>query len=177
MVVDTNREELEAQAPHRAGRSVLQEVVARCLVGSWSGVAEGHVSGADNQKEVRAPKSMANSGEIRRHVSFPLRRNPQSHQFTKVGYRVTEEYWDPKEEGLDTLKAIREVPELFVAISQTQLAEDGHEQKSLREFFEYAEGPKRSGARKTNSNHGRAKNPHSKPRDRHRNGVDSQEAT
>src|SRR6266487_1447821 len=40
------------------------------------------------------------------------------HQITKVGYRKTEEYWEPKSKDLDPLKVVREVPVIHILLNK-----------------------------------------------------------
>ncbi|XP_030845921.1 ribonuclease P protein subunit p25-like protein [Strongylocentrotus purpuratus] len=58
-------------------------------------------------------------------VEIMKREMKNLHQINKAYFRRTEEYWEPKEEGLDRLKVNKDVPALAVLLSKDPM--DGNE--------------------------------------------------
>lgn len=54
-------------------------------------------------------------------VEVVKRRIKTLHQITQLAYKMVEEYWDPKQEGLDRLKVTREVPTVVILLSKQPL--------------------------------------------------------
>ncbi|XP_076053043.1 ribonuclease P protein subunit p25-like protein isoform X2 [Oratosquilla oratoria] len=57
-------------------------------------------------------------------VEIIKRKNRNLHQLNKIGYKIVEEYWDPKLEDLDQLKVVRRIPTLFVLLSKDLVQRD-----------------------------------------------------
>ncbi len=53
-----------------------------------------------------------------------------------MGVTIVEEHWDSKVEELDDLKVVREIPQMFIALSQAIL-DDHTAQTSLADFLGY----------------------------------------
>ncbi len=76
------------------------------------------------------------------YVSLPsmaVRRFPGVHQHNRLCVRTVEEHWDPKEgseEGLDSLKVVREVPQMHIALSRSPCVTSEPAQDSLASFLD-----------------------------------------
>ena len=59
------------------------------------------------------------------------------HQYNRLTTRTVEEHWTPKsDEGdLDPLKVVRDIPQLFVALSVAEIQETNPQPRSLSEFL------------------------------------------
>ena len=50
---------------------------------------------------------------------------PPIYQLTKIYYRTSEEYWDPKTEDLEPLKVTREIPHIDILLKMQSSESDG----------------------------------------------------
>nr|CAG4641377.1 EOG090X0KMN [Eulimnadia texana] len=87
------------------------------------------------------------------------RRIRNLHQITKISYVRSEEYWEPKLEGLDELKIVRNVPAVFALLSTQPLDsnEPGYQAPNSHDAFwkEDVPKPKPSKRRKNATNYAR----------------------
>ena len=91
-------------------------------------------------------------------VLAPFCRFPGIHQYNKLCLRKVEEHWEPKEgseDGLESLKVVREVPQMHIALCRSPCVTNASPQPQggLAEFFECGEATQRSSA-KTRSSRG-----------------------
>ncbi|KAK2710101.1 ribonuclease P protein subunit p25-like protein [Artemia franciscana] len=60
-------------------------------------------------------------GKVVSCAEMMKRRKKQLCQITRISYIDFEEYWDPKDEGLDQLKVVRKVPIVHILLSKLPL--------------------------------------------------------
>ncbi|CAL4075277.1 unnamed protein product, partial [Meganyctiphanes norvegica] len=74
-----------------------------------------------NENQLLFVGSGAATGKVITCAEVVKKRLKKLHQITILGYKKVEEYWEPKTEGLDRLKVVREIPTIFILLSKQPL--------------------------------------------------------
>ena len=101
---------------HASG--ILEDKAASVVI--WSGAGVG------------IPKAITCAEILKRQYSI-------EYQLTKLSYKIVEEYWEPKIDGLETLVVKRQIPVIHIMLSVSEIAdinELGYQTLSGKKFWQ-----------------------------------------